>query len=209
MDTQSQVIAAQYQGRLIDGLPAPPAWTEAAGVTFCTDWQGCNATPELETEARLLWSDESIFIRFLCRYQDVHVFPGAIGRRDGLWERDVAEIFLWPGAGNANHYREFEIAPNGDWLDLDINAGQRSILYCDLKTKVTIDAANRVWIAQIGIPMTCLSADFDPDQIWRVNLFRIEQRELARFYSAWRPTRTAKPNFHVPEHFGSLCFRHS
>jgi len=30
-----------------------------------------------------------------------------------------------------------------------------------------------------------------------------------RFYSAWSPTMTPTPNFHVPEAFGHLVFRES
>jgi len=42
--------------------------------------------------------------------------------------------------------------------------------------------------------------------VWRVNFFRVEGATEPRFYSAWRPTNTPKPNFHVPEAFGALVF---
>jgi alpha-galactosidase len=42
--------------------------------------------------------------------------------------------------------------------------------------------------------------------VWRVNFFRVEGAAEPRFYSAWRPTNTPKPNFHVPEAFGALVF---
>jgi hypothetical protein len=69
------------------------------------------------------------------------------------------------------------------------------------------------WIAELAIPMDSLmdslTSEFNPDEIWRLNLFRIEGREPERFYSAWRPTFTLKPNFHVPERFGELTFTSS
>jgi alpha-galactosidase len=34
----------------------------------------------------------------------------------------------------------------------------------------------------------------------------VEGATEPRFYSAWRPTGTAVPNFHVPEAFGQLIF---
>ena len=37
----------------------------------------------------------------------------------------------------------------------------------------------------------------------RIGLYRMEGNEPAR-YLAWSPPRTAKPNFHVPEAFGTL-----
>jgi hypothetical protein len=36
-----------------------------------------------------------------------------------------------------------------------------------------------------------------------MNLYRMEGKEERR-YLAWSPPRTKKPNFHVPEAFGSL-----
>jgi len=39
-----------------------------------------------------------------------------------------------------------------------------------------------------------------------VNFYRVEGAAEPRFYSAWQPTGTPAPNFHVPEAFGELVF---
>jgi hypothetical protein len=78
-------------------------------------------------------------------------------------------------------------------------------LFCDLRSRTTCGAQG-IWIAELAIPMSCFTKEFDPEQIWRLNLFRIEGREPNRFYSAWQPTNTPRPNFHVPELFGELQF---
>ncbi len=77
---------------------------------------------------------------------------------------------------------------------------------CDLKSRATLDQKAGRWVADLAIPMTCLTREFDPREVWRVNFFRVEGAEPDRFYSAWRPTRTPQPNFHVPEMFGELFF---
>jgi hypothetical protein len=77
---------------------------------------------------------------------------------------------------------------------------------CDVKTSATISGANHKWVAELSIPMKCLTQKFDRDAEWRLNLFRIEGNEPGRFYSAWRPTKTLRPDFHVPEVFGMLKF---
>jgi alpha-galactosidase len=118
----------------------------------------------------------------------------------------VAEVFTRPGKDDSRHYKEFEISPNGDWLDLDISAGQKRLLMCDIKSRVVTNPEERIWIAELALPMNSLVAEFDPSLTWRINLFRIEGREPNRFYSAWRPTYTPQPNFHVPELFGELRF---
>jgi hypothetical protein len=188
------------------GLPDPSAWETALPISFQHDWRGEHSDPQRETRAQFLWSDEYLFVQFICRYRRIHVFDGGKGRRDQLWLRDVAELFIRPGRDDPMHYKEFEISPNGSWLDLDIDHGQRSILYCDLKSRVRIDDEAFTWSAELAIPLHCLSSEFNPDEVWRLNLFRIEGPEPGRFYSAWRPTFTPIPNFHVPEYFGELHF---
>src|SRR5712692_9108202 len=81
-----------------DGFTQPSAWERAAPLRFDADWQGKNGDPERETEVRLLWAPEALFLRFRTRYRTITVFPDAEpnGRRDQLWDRDVAEAFLQP-----------------------------------------------------------------------------------------------------------------
>ena len=38
-----------------------------------------------------------------------------------LWERDVCEIFVAPDQNQPSKYCEFEVAPTGEWLDLEIH----------------------------------------------------------------------------------------
>jgi alpha-galactosidase len=200
-----RVIAARLQNRLgPEGLPDAHDWNSASPVAFCADWRGRNPDPQRETELRLLWSPEYLFARFRCRYRSIYVYEGAQGRRDRLWLRDVAEIFIQPEPHEVRRYREFEISPNGDWLDLDIAPGQKLILECDLKTRVAVDAPARIWTAELGIPIEKLTRRFDPEVSWRANVFRIEGKKPSRFYSAWQPTHTPEPNFHVPECFAEL-----
>jgi alpha-galactosidase len=190
----------------IEGLPSLSAWEKAPPVFFCSDWRGEHADPLRETQAQLLWSKERLFVRFLCRYREIYVYEGNQGRRDKLWLRDVAEVFIRPSAEELTHYREFEISPNGDWLDLNIAPGTRSFLFCDLKSRVAVTPDARIWTAELALPINGLTAAFNPGDVWRLNLFRVEGREPNRFYSAWQPTFTLHPNFHVPESFGELHF---
>jgi hypothetical protein len=203
----SQVVAARlrmpFDG---EGLPPAAAWISAQPVDFCSDWQGKHADPQRQTEVRLLWSDAYLCLRFRARYREIYVYSGGSCRRDQLWLRDVVEVFIRPGSDDLRHYKEFEISPNGDWLDLDIAPGQKSDLSCALRSRVVTDSKAMVWVAELAIPMNALTRKFDPGEIWRLNFFRVEGPEPARFYSAWQPTNTPQPNFHVPEVFGELRF---
>ncbi|HEY8714197.1 MAG TPA: carbohydrate-binding family 9-like protein [Candidatus Acidoferrum sp.] len=194
-----------------EGFPAAEAWDRAVPVQFSADWQGKHADADRATEVRLLWTPSMLYLKFVARYKVITVFSdaGANGRRDKLWDRDVAEVFLQPEPSAARRYKEFEVSPNGFWIDLDIDLdakGDLKDLHSGLRRRVKIDEQAKTWTAEVAIPMKSLVAHFDAAATWRANFYRIEGDSEPRFYSAWRATNTEKPNFHVPERFGYLKF---
>ena len=192
----------------LDARHPAPEWSLATSISFCADWQGRNLDPTRQTEVRLLWTPSALYLRFECRYRELFVFDDSDpnGRRDHLWDRDVAEAFLQPDPSRPRYYREFEVSPNGMWIDLDIFPGGLNDLKSGLQRSVWLDRDRHTWAAELAIPMAALTANFDPAAVWRVNFFRVEGKQEPRFYSAWQPTNTSQPNFHVPKAFGNLCF---
>ena len=203
-------FARHFTGQLdADGFPPPSAWHNAPALQFERDWKGENPDSQRATEVRLLWTSETLFVRFYCHFRSITVFPDARedGWRDKLWDRDVAETFLQPDESDPRVYREFEVSPNGHWIDLAVAHGKIEELHSGLRRRVMLDEKSRVWIGELALPMKCLTPKFDPKHPWRANFFRVEGESEPRFYAAWSPTRTEKPNFHVPSAFGTLIFR--
>lgn len=206
--------AVRFVGRLDgQGFPVDSAWGIAPPLRFDADWQGSNSDPERATEVRLLWNPDMLFLRFDAKYRVITVFPDGDtgGRRDHLWDRDVCEAFLQPDASQLRKYKEFEVAPNGMFIDLDIDAdaGSGRDLKSGMRRRVDVDKAAKAWRAVLALPTKSIAAPFDPKIVWRANFYRVEGTEEPRFYSAWQPTRTEKPAFHVPEAFGKLVFAES
>jgi alpha-galactosidase len=226
------ITATRVSGRLrLDATNPADEWLAAQPVRFSTDWQGKNADPAFETEIRVLWSADTLYLQFLCHYHDLFVFEDCEpnGRRDHLWDRDVAEAFLQPpeswasAIGKASkinyedvekdfdapyaRYKEFEIAPNGTWIDLDIIPGGRGDLRSGLTRSVHIDEGAKIWTAEMAIPMRSLTSKFDSNENWRVNFYRVEGKTEPRKYLAWQPTMAPQPNFHMPEKFGRMRFK--
>jgi Carbohydrate family 9 binding domain-like len=207
-------IALALSGALDhDGFPTQEAWAKAQPVQFDADWQGANSDAQRKTEVRLLWTRDTLFLRFRCGYRNLTTFSDSDpdGRRYQLWDRDVAEVFLQPDPSAPHRYWEFEISPNGKWIDLQIDLdkppGHQGNPGSGMKSRVILDEKQKNWTAEIALPMRNLAPAFDPKKDWRVNFFRVEGPTEPRFYSSWRPTNTAKPSFHVPEAFGRLCFQ--
>ncbi len=207
-DASEILVAGIKEDIPLDAARPAAVWSQAKPVSFCADWQGKNADPERQTSVRAMWSPTTLYLRFECRYRDLYVFEEADpdGRRDHLWDRDVAEAFLQPDPAQARLYKEFEVSPNGFWIDLDISPGGLSNLKSGLWRSVWIDPKRKTWAAELAIPLASLTDHFDPSVVWHANFYRVEGPEPRRFYSAWRPTNTPEPNFHVPAAFGRLRF---
>lgn len=208
-EADETVVAAHItEGLSSGGFPSSDGWGRSQPVCFDWDWQGENANAALQTEVRILWNKEALYLRFLAHYRSITVFGDsrADGWRDQLWERDVAEVFVQPEGAEGKSYKEIEVSPNGMWIDLEIAPGEKREMKSGLKRLVNVDATNKTWTAQLALPMKALTTRFDPGESWRVNFYRVEGEREPRFYSAWRPTGTPVPNFHVPERFGKLVF---
>jgi len=193
----------------VEGFPDRAGWEKAPAIRFDHDWKGANADAGRGTEVRVLWNPATLFLRFVANYRELHVFQDARpdGWRDQLWERDVAEAFLQPEDGDPLVYKELEVSPNGFWIDLNISHGQKEEMGSKLRRRMWQDTQAKVWTAELAVPMKSLTPSFDPNKAWRANFYRVEGRTEPRFYSAWSPTMTPVPNFHVPDAFGHLVFR--
>jgi alpha-galactosidase len=203
-------IAMELLSGLDTGGFAPAhAWALAPPLRFANDWRGRNADFARETEVRLLWTNEYLHLRFHCGFRSLTIFADSDsnGRRDHLWDRDVAEVFLQTDASQPRRYWEFEVGPNGMWIDLEISPEGKRDPGSGMRSRVVVDESEKVWTAELALPLVVLVNVFDPSVEWRVNFFRVEGAAEPRFYSSWRPTYTPQPNFHVPDAFGILRFQ--
>jgi alpha-galactosidase len=208
--TQGTIVANEFIGDLgSDGFPGAHGWSIANPIRFATDWQGKNEDSARETQVRALWNTQSLFLKFDCRYRTLTIFESsdASGRRDQLWDRDVAEVFIQTDPHQPRRYLEFEVSPNGMWIDLLISPEGKSDPQSGMKSRVVIHESEKLWTALLALPIDSLVRHFAPDLEWRVNFFRVEGTAEARFYSSWRPTYTPQPDFHVSEAFGLLRFQ--
>lgn len=188
-------------------------WSLAKEVRIEKYWSGKDAPVGRHAKARLLWSDTSIYLRFEANQDEPLVIrdqPNFTTKSIGLWDRDVCEIFIAPDKTHRNKYFEFEIAPNGEWIDLgiEIRDGKRET---DWDYKSGMERAvryeqGRPAIMAIKIGWKALGRTPKTGDIWLGNLFRCVGKDPGRGYLAWQPTLTETPGFHVPDKFGEFEF---
>lgn len=187
------------------------AWVIVQPVSITRLWSGEEAAVGSHAEARILWSNESLNVQFICNQDQpliVNAKPQLDQKTMGLWDRDVCEIFIGPFQDQPLRYFEFEAAPTGEWVDLAVHFTETARENdFEFESGVTVAASvseDRVIIG-MRIPWSAAIPRPQHGDEWRANLFRCVGLGNER-YLAWQPTFTAEPNFHVPEAFGRLKF---
>lgn len=209
-------IVATYSDQYSGGVEFDAgAWVTAVPQPIDLDWRGQPAPAELVTTARLLWNEQELIIGYECDYTELDMDEDADAgvERHALWDRDVCEAFIRsPLEPHAQSYREFEVAPTGQWCDLLVD---RSRMWHDwewqsgMRTYARIDsdlAGRSVWRAAMAIPFAAFGCRPVPGERWHANLFRIGRIAGVRQYLTFSPTLTEVPNFHVAEAFVRLVF---
>jgi len=195
--------------------PHSATWAHAASTWITKDCTHEIDYPKLKTEVRGFWTDTDLYLLFTCPYSVLNLWLPADNSKDhiNLWDRDVVEFFLGDDWKDIKHYREFEIAPTGDWVDLaiDLNKNSYDAKWNSGYQKLgRIDEKAHIWYAATRVPLKSVSTQtVKAGTKWRANLYRIDGvgPDTQRHFMCWQPTCVVNrdPN-HVPEHFGTLVF---
>lgn len=210
--TQSKKIAAPHSAASFGTNDFDHAeWARAHPVQITHKWSGEAAPASRHAEARIIWNDDALAVRFVCRQEEplnVNANPQLNRKTMRLWDRDVCEIFLAPDPQAPHRYFEFEAAPTGEWIDLGISftgADRATDFEFQSGMKTASRNSDGVLVTVMMIPWSEQLPKPKRGDSWRVNLFRCIGEGDER-YLAWQPTYAPEPCFHVPEVFGWLEF---
>lgn len=192
--------------------PASPFWRDARPVYLEVDIQG-RPEPSYRTEVRSRWTGKHLYFLFVCPYKQLYLKPNPDTAHETyeLWNWNVAEVFLGSDFKDIRRYKEFEISPQGEWIDLDVDLKKPHheegwVWNSGFEHAARIDESKYVWYAALKIPFEAL--DSKPPVIgtmFRMNLYRTEGPPQAAKEVLWQPTMSK--TFHVPEKFGLLKLR--
>ncbi len=151
--------------------PTDKAWSKATVQSMSKDCSRKIDYPHIKTSIRGFWTDKDLYLLFECPYTELNLFLPTQNdkKRLGLWDRDVVEMFLGDDWSNIRHYREFEIAPTGDWIDLAIDLDHESYDHSwssGWETKARIDEGKKVWYAAARIPLSAFRRYQPAGQRW-------------------------------------------
>jgi hypothetical protein len=128
-----------------------------------------------------------------------------------LWNWNVAEVFIGTDFKDINRYKEFEVSPQNEWIDLDINLHNPHheegwVWNSGFAHEARIDARDHKWYVAMKIPFSALGVQSPAARMrFRVNLYRTEGSGPNAQEVMWRPVMSN--TFHTPERFGVLELR--
>jgi hypothetical protein len=201
----------------VDGRLDDPAWDSAVVIHLLRNDDG--GKPRFETTARMLWDEDYLYVGYAC--EDSQVFATMTEHDDPLWEEEVVEVFVDANRDEIG-YVEIEVNPLNALVDLYVlnrppyptrplfcwdSAGIRHAVSVDGNPHQR-DSQDRSWSTEMAIPwedfLTAPHLPPHPGDLWRVNLYRIDQFQGQQELYAWSPTRCE--TFHVPQRFGEVVF---
>src|SRR5205823_3649624 len=189
--------------------PTASFWSAARPAYLEKDVQGKVITG-FRTEVRTRWTKDNLYFLFMCPYDELYLKPSPNTKKETyeLWNWDVAEVFISSNFDDIKRYQEFEVSPQGEWIDLDIDLHKPHhevgwTWNSGFEMKARIDAANHRWFAVMRIPLTAIDK-LSPaaGNTFRMNLFLSEGPASNHHEVTWQPPMSN--TFHVPEVFGVL-----
>ncbi len=205
----SFVVPRIAKDRPLTTDPAAAPWSAAAQVVFTSDRYGV-AVAGARTEIRGVWSKKYLYLLFVSQFEKMRLKANPSAKKEtwGLWDYDVVEVFIGAEANHVGRYKEFEVSPQNEWVDLEVDrdrAGKEVDWEWDsgFEWVSRVDPATNLWYCAMRIPWKSISATSPrAGSEYRLNLYRIEGAEPNRKYLAWRPVNS--PSFHTPSAFGRL-----
>jgi hypothetical protein len=189
--------------------PDTPFWRAAQPVYAQVGKEG-QLLPEYRTEVRTRWTGKNIYFLFASPYKSLYLkpAPNTTHETNQLWNWNVAEVFIGSDFKDIKRYKEFEVSPHNEWVDLDIDLNKPHhedgwLWNSGFTHSTRIDAAKHIWYVAMKIPFKAIdSRTPEPGEMFRVNLYRTEGPPQEQKEIMWQPVMSE--TFHVPERFGLL-----
>jgi hypothetical protein len=192
--------------------PNDEVWAKAPSVLASRGRMG-DPVPGPPTEIRSRWTKQHLYLLFICPYEELNLKPdpSRTAETSRLWNWDVAEAFIGSDVEQIWRYKEFQVSPQAEWVDLDIDRrdtrGQAGEQWnSGFSVAARIDAGSNTWYGVMRIPFSAIDTrPPQPGRELRLGLYRLQGRGNPRTAYVWQPT--GQPTFHVPEAFGILRLR--
>ena len=152
---------------------------------------------------------QNLYLLYVCPFDELNLKPdpNPAVETPALWNWDVAEVFIGSDFEHIGRYKELQVSPQGEWVDLSIDRdnpkAQEGMKWnSGYKVKARIDRQAKIWFGEMRIPFSAIDARTpEKGRELRIGMFRIAGANPRKRY-LWQPT--GQSSFHVPQAFGIL-----
>ncbi|HSW44618.1 MAG TPA: carbohydrate-binding family 9-like protein [Phycisphaerae bacterium] len=206
----------------IDGNWDKPAW-QAIKPLSLTYYMGEKPEHLPVTQVRLAYDAQAVYVIF--RVEDQYVRAVAAKHQDPVCRDSCVEFFFTPGTDVKKGYFNLEMNCGGIMLLHFQTVPRRGtpiapadIDRIQVRTSLprTVDPERvgpTIWTAEYRLPLDVL-ATYMPEAVkpapgvtWRANFFKCADHTSHPHWLTWSFVDRPRPDFHVPECFGTLEFK--
>ena len=219
---KKEYSVARLAGNLkIDGNWNKPEWSKVKAVRV-SNRMGEKPPFEPVVEAKVMYNDSNVFVIF--RVQDRFVKSTVTEINGPVSENSCVEFFFAPDTDKPLHY-----------FNLEVNAGGTPLLFYVTKpwsgyTELSKDDIREIeiahslpsvvnpeitdpttWTIECRVPLSMLRkyatiTQPSPGVKWKANFYKTGSATSNPNYLTWSKVEYPKPNFHLPEFFGTIVF---
>ena len=210
---QPAVVLSHYssQDQEPSADPNSSFWKDIKGVVVDRSVLG-ELVPTFRSEVRSRWTNKYLYFLAIAPYQELNLRPNPDTKTETykLWEYDCFEVYLGSDFDHINRYREFQMSPQGEFLDLDIDStkprpgwNDERLWNSGMTVKAHIDEAKKMWYGEMRIPVTAVDTrPAKEGNEMRINFCLQDGKVPNRRFIGWQPLGVWNP--HRPEKFGLL-----
>jgi len=158
---------------------------------------------------RVQWTPQNLYFLFSCPYDELNLksSPSTTEETNKLWDWDVTEVFIAWDESNITQYKELQVSPQGEWVDLDIdrkNPKPEGWKWdAGMTVKARINKEKRMWYGEMKIPIKAIDQrPIQAGNAYRINIYRLAGRAPARQSIMWTPVHVR--SHHTPDKFGRM-----
>lgn len=200
----------------------------AKGIEYnrivCVNWEGYNGDYTPDVQFRIGYTEKEIYIQYLVTENDIKAVYGEDAGSKPYTDSCV-EFFAIPGEGGEYYNLELNCIGKGTFAggaqrtdrtrygdDVLSRIRRESTLGSEaFGTKTFAENGNKpyTWKLTVALPVELYSlSEVKPlkGRSIKANFYKCGDDMPQKHYLSWHPIRIEKPNFHRPDHFGTLIF---
>lgn len=205
----------------IDGDWNKLAWKEIAPLTL-EYYMGDEPRHQPKTQAKVAYDDDHMYL--IWRVEDNFVLAKRTRHGQDVWNDSCVEFFFTPGGdSDSSGYFNLEANCGGAMLfGIHVPAAPKAGFTPEQLSKVTIAsslnapidpelATPTIWTLEYKVPLSLLEKFSKvqkprPGATWRANFYKCAEENSQPHWLTWAPVTWPKPQFHLPQYFGTIQF---